>query len=612
MRNKSKPAPAGRGTSTAAAMAKEMVELFNRGEWVKLEKKARLATICHPAEILGWKALGKALLKLDKLSQAEGAFSRVLKLSPADANAHNELGWVFYCLGRKGDAERCYRRALELNPRCSEAHCNLGTLLSAHGRFAEASSLLHRSLEINPHSAASHNALGIALRGLDRLTEAEASFRRAIELNPHYFEAWMNSGLTLNDLQLLDRSQESYRSAARIMPESDQALQFLGIQLDRLGRIGEAVTCLERSIELNPGGADAYRALGNLLLRAGDQDGSMAMFRRAQQLRPFSTEFALRERPEFSVLLLDSPGPGSTPLTYLTSQSAYDRHFYCVLPDAPHDLDLLRSKADVVVNMIADADSSRDILPLIRDIVDRLGRPTLNHPELVKSTDRETIARRLAGIPLCHVPKTKRLAGSQLTAPDANGILDGLAMPLLIRLAGKHGGDEFEKLSDLPAIAEFASRCPEADYYLTEYADYRSADGFFRKYRLISINGELLPYHLAIHDHWKVHHFRTDMANQAWMREEEEAFLREPQLVFNEAHRSALLAVAAASGLDYCGIDCALDGAGRIVVFETNASMLVHDEKDATFAYKNSYIARIKAAFAAKLAGLAAGGSAGA
>jgi glutathione synthase/RimK-type ligase-like ATP-grasp enzyme len=55
--------------------------------------------------------------------------------------------------------------------------------------------------------------------------------------------------------------------------------------------------------------------------------------------------------------------------------------------------------------------------------------------------------------------------------------------------------------------------------------------------------------------------------------------------------------MARATGLDYGGIDCGLDRDGRIVVFEANASMLVHDEKLEDFAYKNPYIAKIKTAF---------------
>jgi hypothetical protein len=278
------------------------------------------------------------------------------------------------------------------------------------------------------------------------------------------------------------------------------------------------------------------------------------------------------------------------------------------MPEVLQDLDLLRSKADVVINMIANADTGRDMLPFVHDIVERLGLPTLNHPALVRNTDRETIARSLAGIPLCRIPQTVRLAGSVLADATVNGVLDGFALPLLVRLAGAHGGDDFEMLADLQSIAAFVSRRPDATYYLTEYVDYRSADGYFRKYRLISVNGELLPYHLAIHDDWKVHHFRTDMANQAWMRFEEKSFLKEPRLVFDEPHLAALRAVAARSGLDYCGIDCALDSQGQIVIFETNASMLVHNEKNDLFAYKNPYVAKIKDAYHARLARLASGG----
>ena len=152
-----------------------------------------------------------------------------------------------------------------------------------------------------------------------------------------------------------------------------------------------------------------------------------------------------------------------------------------------------------------------------------------------------------------------------------------------------------------PTIADFVAKRPDANYYLIEYIDYRSDDGFFRKYRVIFIDGEILPYHLAIHDDWKVHHFRTDMANHAWMRLEEERFLENIGGVFNAAQQDALRAMARATELDYGGIDCGIDRDGRIVVFEANASMLVHDEKNAVFAYKNPYIARIKHAFDAML-----------
>jgi len=60
-------------------------------------------------------------------------------------------------------------------------------------------------------------------------------------------------------------------------------------------------------------------------------------------------------------------------------------------------------------------------------------------------------------------------------------------------------------------------------------------------------------------------------------------------------------------GLDYFGIDCGLDASGNLVVFEVNASMLVHDQnKD--FPYKTPFVHRIKAAFEAMLRKFAAAG----
>jgi hypothetical protein len=51
-------------------------------------------------------------------------------------------------------------------------------------------------------------------------------------------------------------------------------------------------------------------------------------------------------------------------------------------------------------------------------------------------------------------------------------------------------------------------------------------------------------------------------------------------------------------GLDYCGVDFALLPDGRVLLFEANATMLVHPEdEDGVLARKNPYVARILDAF---------------
>ena len=172
--------------------------------------------------------------------------------------------------------------------------------------------------------------------------------------------------------------------------------------------------------------------------------------------------------------------------------------------------------------------------------------------------------------------------------------------PLLVRVVGTHGGEAFEKVGDVAEIERFVAAHRQAWFYLTQYADYRSSDGFFRKYRFFFVDGAILPYHLAIHDTWKVHHATTGMADRLWMRSEEEAFLAAPESVFEPRHVAALQAIRAAIGLDFFGIDCAIDAEGLLVVFEVNATMLVH-QSDERFAYKAPAVDRIKRAFDAML-----------
>jgi glutathione synthase/RimK-type ligase-like ATP-grasp enzyme len=69
-------------------------------------------------------------------------------------------------------------------------------------------------------------------------------------------------------------------------------------------------------------------------------------------------------------------------------------------------------------------------------------------------------------------------------------------------------------------------------------------------------------------------------------------------------HYEVLQTICRRLGLEYCGIDCGLDRHGNLVVFEVNASMLVH-ARNQDFPYKAPAVSRIKRAFDAMLRRLA-------
>jgi ribonucleotide monophosphatase NagD (HAD superfamily) len=141
-----------------------------------------------------------------------------------------------------------------------------------------------------------------------------------------------------------------------------------------------------------------------------------------------------------------------------------------------------------------------------------------------------------------------------------------------------------------------AARPSSEAFYATEFVDYRSEDGWYRKYRVMFIDREPYPYHLAIGARWLLHYRSADMQADAARREEEAAFLHDPLAALGARAMAALMEIGKRLDLDYAGIDFSLLPDGRILFFEANATMLVHAEDDPRFACKNQAVGTIMAA----------------
>lgn len=108
-----------------------------------------------------------------------------------------------------------------------------------------------------------------------------------------------------------------------------------------------------------------------------------------------------------------------------------------------------------------------------------------------------------------------------------------------------------------------------------EYLDARGPDGKARKYRVMCIDGQLYPLHLAISESWKVHYFTAEMSGNTSHQAEEAAFLTDMPGTLGPKAMRAIEHIQAALGLDYGGMDFALGREGEILLFEANATMLI-------------------------------------
>jgi hypothetical protein len=216
------------------------------------------------------------------------------------------------------------------------------------------------------------------------------------------------------------------------------------------------------------------------------------------------------------------------------------------------------------------------------------------------------VAARLAGVPGAVVPRTARVEPAGAADVVARAAAAGVAPPFLVREAGTHGGHQLtlvEGGDDLGELERFAF--DGRSFYVTEFVDFASPDGLYRKHRALVIDGEPMAKHLIVSDHWNVHsRSRTFMATRPDLEAEEERFVT----AMPDAVAAALRAVHERLPLDYLGADFGIDADGGVVVFEVNCCFrpLVGAATESAIASHQDSTARLKAAFAGLVARRAA------
>jgi tetratricopeptide (TPR) repeat protein len=511
---------------------------------------------------------------------------------PVDAIAAFQLGLL--------EAEKSGAESTET---VSELHAKLGNVAAACGDVQLAAVNYQAALKIAPHLTNCWCSFAdLHLRCGQHQTAIEL-YLQALRLNPRHWAARANMVQAL-------MAGKQYLVAKAILielkgerPQDARMHHLLGKTLFELNEIEPAIASFQEAVALNPQDAESLNWIGALRQTAGDDKAAQTAYAEAARIQPLIKRPAARQPTEFRVLALYAPFGGNTPTEYLFEDAFFDTDTLSLFAGREYDTAALGRDIQLVINLVSDADQTWDLLPLAAELVDRFALPTVNHPRRVAQTTRDAVARLLAGIPGCRVPQALRLkAAADHSEAALRAILPFTSC--LARPVGTHGGDDFEKVEDLAALSAFLSQRKDHDHYLIEYIDYLSADDHFRKYRFIFVDDQILPYHLCIGRDWKLHHINTDMAHHRWMQQEEAAFLNDCSAVFGPAQMQALHAIRTRMGLDYCGIDCGLDRDGNVVVFEVNASMLVHARNEG-FLYKTPAVERIKRAYDAMLRKLA-------
>jgi len=266
---------------------------------------------------------------------------------------------------------------------------------------------------------------------------------------------------------------------------------------------------------------------------------------------------------------------------------------------------------DVLIVAVGESDVN---LPLL-DYLDRAlvdwPRPIVNRPANISHLGRDTSCARLANIAALLMPRAQRIARTELerccmaedsvtTVPE---VLHGVDYPIIIRPIDSHAGLGLEKIESRSELTSYLTGALDQNFFVSPFIDYRSADGLYRKYRLILINGVPYVCHMAISKRWMVHYLNADMLDNADHRAEEAQFMADFDSGFALHHADALQSVYNRLGLDYVGIDCAETPDGKLLIFEADSNMIVHNMDPADkFPYKKIQMPKLFQAFTQLLA----------
>lgn len=185
--------------------------------------------------------------------------------------------------GRQDEAEELYKELVKESPDNVRALNNLGVLLDEMGRHEEAVSYLRVAKEVEPQNSEVLGNLGAALGALGRYSDAENELRLAYRLDSSNLQIRGNLGILLFRRGLYEQAVTELSAVCSAQPEDGMPFFYMGEALNRLGRVDEAIEALTRVTELSPRiSSKAFYTLGVLYDKKNEPEQASAMYRKAR------------------------------------------------------------------------------------------------------------------------------------------------------------------------------------------------------------------------------------------------------------------------------------------------------------------------------------------
>lgn len=555
-----------------------------------------LARSLDPGFGAAHEALGQLLAGRQRFAEACAALLQADRLGALSVAGRLALANAHYGAGDRAAALAAAERVAADDPLQVEAFNTMGVLRFEAGDWPGAIAALDRTLLLQPQHLSARLNLARVLRADGHLDRAIAEYRTVATAQPGLAFVEIELAACLADRGDQPGAIEVYGRVVTADPTAVLAHVGLGDAYAALGRAQEALASFERAIALEPAAIVAYFGAYSAALLLDDEPRALGHLDAVLKRQRVSSYPARRPPERLTVLALCTPGTlvANLPVEYLVDRDHTTLHKY-YLPEDPAAADPPLPAYDIAFVAIAEAEAARPALARAKAFLGAQGKPWINDPDRIRLTSRDGMAALLAGCRHALVPAVRPIDRAAIRAAGRPAWATPTAdQPLLIRPFGSHAGKQLERVDDAAALDRYLAAVEAERYYVVPFVDYSGPDGYYRKYRIIFVDREPYPFHLAVSRRWMVHFYNSDMNDLAWARAEEEAFLADLGSVFHGPLRDALTDVGQAVDLDYFGIDCAIARDGRLLMFEIETGMIVHTlDRPDLYPYKAVYVPRV-------------------
>ncbi|MBX7114579.1 MAG: tetratricopeptide repeat protein [Myxococcaceae bacterium] len=197
-------------------------QYIGTGDLTRAEVQCDLGLQFSPQYADLWVQKGLIALRRGQTPTAKEHFIKALRYNQEQAQAYNNLGYIYYQEHAYGKAHDNFQRALKVNPDYTEARYNLALTFKDMGEKEKAKKELRTLTAINGALADPYAQLGIILLDEGALDEAVENLRRAVELDAKFSDAWLALGNAYMEQGKFAEAVDAYTSCIEGDPDHAQ------------------------------------------------------------------------------------------------------------------------------------------------------------------------------------------------------------------------------------------------------------------------------------------------------------------------------------------------------------------------------------------------------